>query len=315
MEFDENLNPLGQGNEPDWSQTPPPSSPPFDREPAGPKFADQPPTPPPPFRPEPPAPLAREPHLPAPKPAGSNAALIGLMIATVLLAAVAIVAIATGNPSVVAPGGESGGEQGLSVTGTGTAYATPDVAKVDFAVSTQAKNVADAQATNADTLAKIKNEISRFNIEAKDIQTIQYSVSPDYDYYPTRSPQLRGYTAYHMIELTVRNLEDADAIVQTIGSAGATDINNIRFTVDDPTEIQNEAREEAIAKAKDQAEQLAKLSGAKLGKILSIKESVPYDILPYPKAIDGYGGGGTEVGLEEGNVEFTSSVTITYALN
>ena len=112
----------------------------------------------------------------------------------------------------------------------------------------------------------------------------------------------------------MRKLEDADAIVQTLGGAGVTEINQVRFTVDDTSEVQGEAREQAISKAKEKAEQLANLSGAKLGKILSINESGPSSSQQYPtRVLDGFGGG-AEAGLEEGSVAITSTVTIIYSL-
>lgn len=317
MEFDENLNPINQNNEPDWSQTPPPPNPPLDDigPISQPPAIEPTPTPPPP----PPEPPQFQPALTLaeePRSTSFNAPVLGLMVATVLLAAVAITAIAVGNSQqpVVLPG-DSAGEHGLQVTGSGRAYATPDVAKINFGVETKAKNIADAQEQNSKILAEVKNELARFNLDAQDIQTIQYNIRPDYDYFPGRPPRLREYVTYHSLELTVRKLEDVDTIVQTLGNSGATNISGIRFTVDDPSEVQNEAREEAITQAKEKAEQLARLSGAKLGKLISINESTPSHDYSVPRLLDGYGGGGAEVGLEEGSIEFTSAVTLTYTLS
>jgi len=297
MEFDENFNPIDPSQRNSWdTPPPPPPEPPADRR------INQTPPPPPPVE------KTVQPEMP---PRNNT---IGLIIAIVLLAAVAIVSIAfnTNSQATVSP--VSTADQGLTVTGTGEAYATPDVAKIDFAVRTEAKDLAESQKNNSEAIAKIKNEIARFNIDAKDIKTVHYSINPEYDYYPARQPRLRGYSTYHSLRITVRKLEDADAVVQTLGGAGITEISQVSFTVDDPLEVQNEAREQAIARAKEKAEQLASLSGAKLGKIISIEESSPSPDYPYPRAIDGFGGGGAEVGLEEGSISVTSTVTLTYSL-
>jgi uncharacterized protein YggE len=79
--------------------------------------------------------------------------------------------------------------------------------------------------------------------------------------------------------------------------------------------VQKEAREKAITQAKEKAKQLASLSGADLGRIISISENTPsIDGGIVPKFAEGMGGG-SSIGLEEGSMAITSNVTITYSLN
>jgi hypothetical protein len=215
-----------------------------------------------------------------------------------------------------APATNSFNQQGLTVTGEGMAYVTPDVAKIDFGVSTEAKSLSDSQKLNSEAIAKIKDALQAYNIEAKDISTLYYTINPEYNYINNRAPILRGYTTHHTIRLTVRKLEDADSVVQTLGNSGVTEISQVQFTVDDPSDVQKEAREKAIAAAKEKAKQLANLSGAKLGRIISINENTPsLDSGIVPKYSEGMGGGGVTPGLEQGSMAITSDVTLTYALN
>ncbi|MBN2585526.1 SIMPL domain-containing protein [Patescibacteria group bacterium] len=227
---------------------------------------------------------------------------------------IGIIAVARGGssntPSLV-------NQQGLTVTGEGMAYVTPDVAKIDFGISTEAKNLADSQKLNSESIARIKDALQTYSIEAKDIKTLYYTINPEYNYILNgRSPQLRGYTTRHTVRITVRKLEDADSVVQTLGNSGATEISQVQFTVDDPSDVQKEAREKAIDAAKEKATQLAKLSGASLGRIISINENTPnIDGGIVPRFSEGMGGGGIMPGLEEGSMSITSNVTITYSLN
>lgn len=339
MEFDENLNPIQPNQGENWNTQPPPQP---DPTPITPSFEgqvnqtqppqpdplptspnnnpiNQTPTPMPDFEQTPP-PEPFEPIQPDPVKDSSHPKVvvgnnnIGLIVAIVVLAATAITAIVIGSNQQAPFTPSSTIAQGLTVVGFGEAYATPDVAKIDFAVKTESKDLAESQKNNSTLIATIKNELVRFNIDAKDIKTIRYNISPEYDYFPARQPRLRGYSTYHSLKITVRQLEDADTIVQTLGAAGITEISQVQFTVDDTMETQNEAREEAIAEAKEKATQLASLSGAKLGKILSIEESASQPNWPYPRALDGFGGGQAEVGLEEGSISITSTVTIIYSL-
>jgi len=200
----------------------------------------------------------------------------------------------------------------ISVNGTGTAYSAPDVAKIDFGVRSESRNLSSSQKANATAIAKIKNDLAAFDIANEDIQTVNYNINPDYIYSGAQKPRLTGYTTYHFLRLTIRKLDMVDAILQTLGYSGATDISQISFTIDDTAEIQSEAREKAIANAKDLAQQLANLSDAKLGQVISIKEDSSNPNNPYPMA-DGMGGGGGP-GIEQGSLSVTSNVTLTYSL-
>jgi len=337
MEFDENLNPINQPNDSNWGpkpdETPMPNEMPKPIEPL-PPIADinsqtpiDPPThlpnhkteftpPPPPENPMPdpmPMPDNHPPFKPAPKNMGVTWGVIGIFM---ILAIVSIVAIAVNGDNKSSLPSQPYAEQGLRITETGEAYATPDVAKISFNINTEAKDITSSQKDNSDKTANVKNELSRFNIASADIKTITYSISPDYDYRIPRNPRLKGYRTNHSLEIIIRKLEDTDAIVQALGATDITGISQVRFTVDDITEVQNEAREEAIAKAKEKAKQLASLSGAKLGKIISIQENNSPITPIYGPISNSVGfGGGAEIGLEEGSTLITSTITLIYSLN
>ncbi|MEA1910041.1 MAG: SIMPL domain-containing protein [Patescibacteria group bacterium] len=204
------------------------------------------------------------------------------------------------------------GTRSITVVGEGIAYAVPDVAKINFGVRTENRSLAASQKENADTIADIKNELTNLDITANDIQSINYTVNPNYNpRYITRSV-LTGYTTYHFLQLTANKLELVDAIIQALGDMGATDISQVTFTINDPSDVKNEAREKALAEAQDIAEQLTGLSGATLGEILEINEEVgtPNN---NPFKVFGVGGAG-EPNIDAGMFSAKSKITITYQL-
>ncbi|MFH1088407.1 MAG: SIMPL domain-containing protein [Patescibacteria group bacterium] len=296
MEFDEPRRPIT----PDpWGAPPPPPPPITDQPPASPSAPL-----PPPVMPNPIFSPMQPPHLSPQIPVS-----IFVMMFVIVLATLGLIFVNTwiqpSNP------------REIIVKGTGVAYSAPDVAKIDFGVRSEAKNLADSQRANANAIAKIKNDLSAFDIQTEDIQTINYNINPDYIYYGSQKPRLTGYTTYHFLRLTIRKLEVVDAILQTLGYSGATDISQISFTIDDTAEIKSEARERAIADAKVLAEQTANLSGTKLGKIISIQEESTNDRYSTPLPFGDYGGGGggdNTTGIEEGSLSVTSHVTIIYSL-
>jgi len=319
MEFDENLNPVNPPTQPNpWDQplpyrnntNPIPSTPPIEQtpptKPVPPLFT--PTTPTPPLLNLPPTIKPVESTMPPlPKPISNFPMAIYTMMFVITLASM-ILAFVSGWL-------DTNQTNNITVSGTGIAYSAPDVAKIDFGVRSEARNLANSQKINADAIAKIKNELALFEIKPEDIQTINYNINPDYIYSSSQKPILSGYTTYHFLRLTMRKLETVDVILQTLGNSGATDISQISFTIDDLAEIKSEAREKAIFAAQNMANQLASLSGAKLGKIISIKEDL-FSPTDNPQPLGGFGGagGGGEVGIESGNLSATSQITITYSL-
>lgn len=310
MEFDENLNPIAPGDEPDWSRLTPgnlhnaqPASfiTPNDDLPISPHPIT---TPPPAFIPA--TAINHQPPF-TPHPRNHPATNPIFMLSLILMGVITLATITFSQPFF-----QNNSIRELTAIGVGEAYITPDVAKINFAVRTENKNISESQRINSEVIAKIKNELVKFTISPEDVKTIQYNINPEYDYYSVSKPRLRGYSTYHSIMLVVRDLTATDAIVQALGSAGATEISQVNFTTDDPSEVQNEAREKAIQAAQAKAEQLASLSNAKLGKISSIIETSPQTDTSFSNAPDGMGGGGG--GLEFGSNKVTSTVTITYTL-
>lgn len=310
MEFDENLNPVTPPVPPQpnpWDQPLPyvaPVSPP----PVTAKSVTPPATPLTPIFNFPPvAPQIFPPLSPITPPKPAHPFPMAVFTMMFIIALISIGLAFAGNWL------DFGKNRSITVSGTGTAYSAPDVAKIDFGVRSDARNLANSQKLNADAIAKIKNDLASFEIKPEDIQTINYTINPDYIYPASRKPILSGYTTYHFLRLTIRKLEMVDAILQTLGNSGATDISQISFTIDDPVEVKSEAREKAIASAKDMAQQLANLSGATLGRVLSIQEETTPTDDNTPRLVNGMGGSGG-LGVEQGSLSVTSTVTLTYSL-
>jgi uncharacterized protein YggE len=212
----------------------------------------------------------------------------------------------------------------ITVSGDGTAKAVPDVAKVTYTVSESAKSVAAAQ-TAATTksnaaLAAMKSE----GIADKDVKTVSYNVSPQYSYTPcvpgvmcpNNGSVITGYQVSQSVQVTVRDTAKAGDVLQKLGTLEVQNVSGPDFTLDDPDATQAEARADAIAHAKHNAEVLAGQLGVHLGGVVSFSEngSTP---TPYPMYAMGAGMAmdkATAPSLPVGQNETTSHVTVTYEI-
>jgi uncharacterized protein len=168
---------------------------------------------------------------------------------------------------------------GLWVSGEGKVSAAPDIALLSLGVQVQMKTVAEAQRQAADAMSKVMSVVKGKGVADKDIQTQGYNISQVTRWDDKNSVQVViGYNVSNTMVIKVRKLEDTGSIVDAVSGAAGDyiRINNIGFTIDDPTNYQKQAREKAVKDAMEKAKQIASLSGVKLGKILYITESIPY---------------------------------------
>lgn len=173
------------------------------------------------------------------------------------------------------------GEHTISVSGTGRVVLTPDMADLRLGVTTTAKTVKEAQATNATSMSAVIAALKALGIAERDIQTTTLSLGPVYDYSTNANPpRLTGYTLTNAIAVTIRDLDVAGDAIDGALAAGATTLDSITFRVADQANAEKQAREAAMAEAKAKAQTLASAAGVSIEGVGSISETVAP--IPYP---------------------------------
>ncbi len=183
----------------------------------------------------------------------------------------------------------------FNVEGTGTATAVPDTGVVNLGITQTSTTVADAQSKTNGIANKIIEDIKKLGISEKNIKTTNYSVTPNYStnprplipdqpqtmMYPIQPPtrgseqQIIGYTVTQNLEIDVKQMDKTNKIVDTATADGANLVGQVSFSFSDEmkTKLENKAREDAIKEAKQKAQNLAGLSGIRLGKLINVVES------------------------------------------
>lgn len=208
----------------------------------------------------------------------------------------------------------------ITISGEGKVTAIPDIATVSIGLTTEKKEVADAQKENTEKINAIIKALKDLKIEAKDIETSSYSIYPKYDY--TESGQkLLGYEVSQQLTVKIRDLNNAGAVLAKAGELGANQAGGLEFTIDEPETLRQEAREKALKNAKEKAEALAEISGVKLGKIVSFSESsngiepTYYSRYDSMKAISAESGGGMpSPDIQSGSIEINVYATVVYEI-
>lgn len=209
----------------------------------------------------------------------------------------------------------------ISVDGTGKVTAKPDVAVINIGVIAEATTVAKAQKDSADKMNAITKAIKdEFKIEDKDLQTTNYSVNPKYDW-TSGTQKIIGYTVNQSLTVKVRNLDKAGDVLARATDLGANSVNGPQFTIDDPTALRAQAREQAIKQAKDKARVISDQVGVGLGRIIGFTEGMtggPVNYYTTDAVGLGMGGASPKMApapaIEAGSQEITVSVSISYEI-
>ncbi|MBY0472857.1 SIMPL domain-containing protein [Patescibacteria group bacterium] len=216
----------------------------------------------------------------------------------------------------------------ITVSGHGEAMGVPDIATFSFSVVSEKSTVDAAQADATAKANAVTAYLKSAGVDEKDIQTSNYSVNPQYDYTqaactggycPGGKQTLRGYEVRQTTTIKVRTTAKAGDLLAGVGSKGATEVSGLSFTFDDPQAIQDEARDKAIADAKEKAETLAKQLGVSIVRVTAFNENGS----GYPRAVmysamDAYGKGGVTAPaapeISVGQNKVTNDVSITYEI-
>lgn len=162
----------------------------------------------------------------------------------------------------------------ISLNGHGEVKASPDMAVVTVGVMSQAQTAREALTQNTAAMEKIFSSLKTGGIEARDIQTSNFSVNPRYDYGQNNNqpPRLVGYDVSNSVAVSVRKLDTLGSVLDTVVSQGSNQINGIMFTIADDAKLQDEARKVAVADAERKAQLYAEATHITLGQIMGVSE-------------------------------------------
>lgn len=161
----------------------------------------------------------------------------------------------------------------LDVSATGRTTRVPDVATIRAGVVTQASTAAAALSANATRISAVLAALKSAGVADRDLQTANISLQPQYRYVQNQTPVLTGYQASNTVAIRFRDIARSGAILDTLVKQGANQIDGPSLSLDKPEAALDEARTDALAKARARAELYAKAAGLRVDRIVSISES------------------------------------------
>lgn len=161
----------------------------------------------------------------------------------------------------------------IRTTGEATVTSRPDRAELDVGVVTRAATSQQAATQNARTTQNVIAALRSALGPKPTIETVSYSLQPDYQYPQQGAPTITGYTATNVVRVTLDDLASLGLAIDTAIQAGANQIERIRFTLKDESAAKAKALRGAALDARTKASYLASALGLQIVRTYSVEEA------------------------------------------
>ena len=155
----------------------------------------------------------------------------------------------------------------LSVSATGSAETTPDMASFSVGVESIRSSAKAASEANAETMQELVAVLVGQGVEQKDIQTQNLSVNRI-----TYGSNKGQFEANNQVRVRVRDVKKVSAAVGAATDVGANVLNGPALTLSDPEKARLSAYGAAYKAARARADAYAEAAGLEVARVLSIRD-------------------------------------------
>jgi uncharacterized protein YggE len=142
----------------------------------------------------------------------------------------------------------------------------PDTALVQFNISAQEPKLADANQRATQAAEQVRQLLRNNGIDPKEAQVGRFAVQPVYDY---RDPKrkLVGYRVDTDISVKLKDFSKVGPIAEGLANMDVTSNQSITYQLDDIDAAKIKAVEDALRRAHNEADAVARSGGRTLGEL------------------------------------------------
>jgi uncharacterized protein YggE len=203
----------------------------------------------------------------------------------------------------------------VTVSGSGTAEAAPDLLTVSIGVECRRDDVGAAYAAAGRAAAAISAVLREHGVPDPDITTSGLNVRAEVVWKEGQGQMVTGYVASSVLAVRLRDVPGSSDVIAGAVAAGGNDVrlNGLELGFADPAAVTAQAREAAWQDALAAARQFALLAGAELGPVVSVTQQ-PGPPGPIPVAKMQRAMAADSVGIEAGQSSVSATVGVVWEL-
>jgi hypothetical protein len=154
----------------------------------------------------------------------------------------------------------------ISVNGHASAEVAPDMATLYGNLEKHAPAAETARDNLAKEMAAFKHVLLGQTIAGQDVQTIRYTLQPEYSYDKNKR-RLIGYVARADYKVKIKNLDKLGPVIDKSIGCNFT-VDRVQFGLNNRSLFENTLLEEAVANARGKAAVVARAGGRSLGRLI-----------------------------------------------
>lgn len=201
----------------------------------------------------------------------------------------------------------------LETVGVSQIQAEPDLAEVTVAVVAKGDNASSAKKQADNAVSAFIERLLASGVVKEDISSANLNLTPQYRYPKEQEPELIGYRASRNVTLSL-SLPELNSVLDKALEEGMNNVRQISLKSSKEKQLRLQARDAAIADAKQKAKALAKGFDTKLDGVWSIRyfEQTPVTTLRFNVAEMKQAA--RDQSYQYGSVKFSDRVEVSYKL-
>jgi uncharacterized protein YggE len=165
----------------------------------------------------------------------------------------------------------------------GEVRVAPDGATIMIGVQTRAATAADAAAQNSRKQRAVIDAIKARGVPPEQIGTSSFNVIPETRYDSQgQAPRTTSYLVTNSVTVDLKRIDLVGPVIDAALANGANQINSLSFGIVAADSARRSALANAVAKAKADAEVMARAAGGSLGPLIELVAGETYMPPPRP---------------------------------
>lgn len=169
----------------------------------------------------------------------------------------------------------------ITVTGTGTVMAQPDMAQVNIHFSHTAATTQEAKEAVAKAMRQVQHILEECKVDAKNVSTTSFSYDVEYEYVDGKRVRL-GQRAEQSLCVKIKHIDKNPELLANLLDRVAVidkvEVQSVEFDIENKADLYRQSRALAYNKAYAKAAQYAELAHRKISKALTIAEHNSQDV-------------------------------------
>jgi uncharacterized protein YggE len=123
----------------------------------------------------------------------------------------------------------------------------------------------------------VVDTLRSLGLGADQITTSGYNVSPEQTYDPQgRRARITGYTVQNTVVVELRRIDQVGPALDAVLSKGANVVSSLQFYSSQAEQVQRQALQNAITRARADAEVMAAAAGGRLGELVELSSGTSF---------------------------------------